>query len=634
MTPNQNANSKRAEQNRRAQQAYRQRKEALVTDLQNQVAQLKESSQKAKNLVVTLKQKVADLEYENAVLKDALASNVSSPPLSQAASSASIANPASMVLDLFNQIPDWDWLSLYLANIPPHPLPSEDGSDQTLQQQTADTPTVTVPLPASHPLTMSQFNAVKLELKRIQNLETLPAIDTFFELFVAQSRETDLERIKNEIIALADTRYKILDGCEFQDRPKAIAILQSVWDDSPEHVKRMNDVIDALGARQHAKRLLQPFLRMNPHTIHADVSWFRVGASHIESLKNPDAVEAVNQLCDCFLQQINLVDPVEQREGFMRMMQLQNKVYSLCKNSEEMNLAQSSESDLITIKSNIIASSALWFKILDSCELRDRPVAIDIMQDALRLKFTQVESVKPYIIETSKHQQPLPPKRIAVNVDLFRNAISHIPSLKTPEATAVVQELCDSFKNQLTLTNEIEKREGFLNLMALESRLYALCKNEDDRKAVELLCLAAMTLKYSSSSSPASSVSVVSSTPSLRQTQSPPPNRKPTRREKQQQKEMAALYAIADKLADLEESSRKNKIMLMDLQVRINSLEKESFLRRKAILSMRDTSSLMASASLLLEAAAQSRSVQVQPQPPTTARSSCEAALMALYGQS
>ncbi|KAJ3002556.1 UNVERIFIED_CONTAM: hypothetical protein HDU68_006162, partial [Siphonaria sp. JEL0065] len=38
-------------------------------------------------------------------------------------------------------------------------------------------------------------------------------------------------------------------------------------------------------------------------------------------------------------------------------------------------MAQSSESDLITVKSNTIASSVHWFKILDTCELRDRPVA-------------------------------------------------------------------------------------------------------------------------------------------------------------------------------------------------------------------------------------------------------------------
>ncbi|KAI9334775.1 hypothetical protein BDR26DRAFT_866753 [Obelidium mucronatum] len=198
---------------------------------------------------------------------------------------------------------------------------------------------VQLPLPdTTHPISLDMFQSVINQLKSIQHLEDCNTVNEFFRLFVAQSKETNLERIKNEIIALTDVRYKILDKAEIRDRPRVISILQTVWDQHPDHVKRMNDVIDALGARQHAKRLLQPFLRMNPNTIHADVSWFRIGAGHIESLKSQEAVEVVNQLCDCFLQQINLVDPTEQREGFMRMLQLQNRIYSLCVSSEERNL--------------------------------------------------------------------------------------------------------------------------------------------------------------------------------------------------------------------------------------------------------------------------------------------------------
>ncbi|KAJ3006471.1 UNVERIFIED_CONTAM: hypothetical protein HDU68_004040 [Siphonaria sp. JEL0065] len=152
----------------------------------------------------------------------------------------------------------------------------------------------------------------------------------------------------------------------------------------------------------------------------------------------------------------------------------------------ELIKTQETETNLEYIKTNHIKTSKVWFDILDHCEIRDRPKVIQVMQPLIGTDHQHIVHFQEHISDFVGQQPPEHKHKETVNVDCFRNGISHIPSLRTLEASLAVEELCDGFLHLINVTNVKEVREGLLRVKLLLGRLYEMCKGDEDRDFLTL----------------------------------------------------------------------------------------------------------------------------------------------------
>ncbi|KAJ3016373.1 UNVERIFIED_CONTAM: hypothetical protein HDU68_012244 [Siphonaria sp. JEL0065] len=275
------ARNRRIEQNRRAQQAHRQRRQEFLNGLHNQVQGLELMNRRAKETVAFLQNRLLSLERENTMLRQLVpARNLAlywdnmltgfgnlnwQPPLSVPAT-------APMPLQLLQQ---------------PHVVLS---NRMHLPRTVVDQSPIT-PLAFSPSIAASDDTKSRLRIT-VPNLGSCAAVDSYFEFIKTQETETNLESVKTNHIKTSQVWFDILDHCEIRDRPKVIQVMQPLIDMDHQHIVRIQEHISDFVGQQPAE---------HEHKETVIVDCFRNGISHIPSLRTLEASLAVEELCDGFL---------------------------------------------------------------------------------------------------------------------------------------------------------------------------------------------------------------------------------------------------------------------------------------------------------------------------------------------
>ncbi|KAI9334776.1 hypothetical protein BDR26DRAFT_936850 [Obelidium mucronatum] len=339
---------KRQEQNRRAQQAYRQRREDQIAQLQLKITNLETERRRTNGLIQSLQQKVQLLETENGALRqglvvvfpqtpdDSVGSSASGHGGTTAATTTAGSSTESLsqagrsngerylpIDTLFGNIPGWsqDSLEADLGVGLPDPA---TGSWGTIFSRF---PIATASLP------VPEFDETKSLLRNtLPALASCRAVDLFFELLKKQVAEIEVEVIKTNIVETSILWFQILDGVEIRDRLKVIEIMRTVNEWRATQVERIkylveNETMD--GKSKDTEKRWNDLVVVN-------VQLFRIAVSHIASLKTPEAVLIVEELCELFLNILCLKEKEDRRNLFVKLTSLHGKLSDTTANFESL----------------------------------------------------------------------------------------------------------------------------------------------------------------------------------------------------------------------------------------------------------------------------------------------------------
>ncbi|KAI9334779.1 hypothetical protein BDR26DRAFT_866761 [Obelidium mucronatum] len=340
---NSGVSEKRAETNRKSQQAFRERRRELIANLETRVGQLQEEKVHSRTIMAQLQQQLLVLECENAVLKQAAHTGQYMETNSAGVGISSLSSPYS------------DLSSLSMMGL----LPAACGVDEMRVTNNAGSlyrvatpvlnsstsvlsPTISNWNAISNPsdsiadkyanLVVTFLESIKSQLREsIPSLQSCEALDKFADLFQRQALESDFEATKLNIIKISNLWFVILDHIAIPDRPRAIEILRIALELKYNHVEHLKRQLELEGgdAVVEAKAATKNFSE--------GANVFRVGVSHIPSLQTPEAAAIVEELCDGFLILRDQTDASKKRELIMRLMLLQSRLNSMCQTDEDRN---------------------------------------------------------------------------------------------------------------------------------------------------------------------------------------------------------------------------------------------------------------------------------------------------------
>ncbi|KAJ3021038.1 UNVERIFIED_CONTAM: hypothetical protein HDU68_009850 [Siphonaria sp. JEL0065] len=370
--PNRRDLEKRKQQNKAAQEKYRERRVAQVTELETKVAQLtaallEKGAQSSSVEVAVVRERLAQVDAENAGLRKLLlASDAKVSLLRQrlvtmmttSTVAAAVPCPNCQSVQPLDALGSLDWgLDFMDIDFPdptstnPQPRLSDLELLELLQNQqtespasssfastsTAESSSISNLQPANTTSTSTQlFGPIETESARIA-LKTVPGIsqnvDEILDVILQLSTEKKRETIQSLMVRFITLKHKLLDSCTLLDRRTVIEVMEKFKTQNHMHLsyfyKSLRSTSTTATPEKQEKR---PFTDRHKQILR-QFAPFKEAIKTIPSLAGSQ--DLIQQLCDEFSHRLLCTDAAERDAKFVHINYIMGQLQEKCATEED-----------------------------------------------------------------------------------------------------------------------------------------------------------------------------------------------------------------------------------------------------------------------------------------------------------
>ncbi|KAJ3284042.1 hypothetical protein HDU79_008538 [Rhizoclosmatium sp. JEL0117] len=169
-----------------------------------------------------------------------------------------------------------------------------------------------------------ETESCRVGLNAIPSIKNNPLIDTMLEMFLEQAADVDKNRIRTSQLKISATSQKLVNACNIVDRKRCLEVMAIFMEVNKRHMDHMYKISESASGALGA---LSPGFEFMLADLPPESISFRRQMEQISSLK--DAHDVIAEFCAVFWL-------CNDETKFDRMTKLNRKILSLCANTDDM----------------------------------------------------------------------------------------------------------------------------------------------------------------------------------------------------------------------------------------------------------------------------------------------------------